>query len=180
MRRRFLGAALVATGIVFATATALAASAATDPLSLVLQRSDMPAKAQYVSGRLPTVEKAMAAGGITASVAYHHSNIKRSSTKTDMVSGMVVALASTGDARKTYRLFEEDLAPKPSNIVRLPVYGDDQVAWWTPSVSKAELLVRKGSMVWQLEVNPELLTKSQTLAQLRVYAVKQKRRVGNG
>jgi hypothetical protein len=180
MRRRLLGAALVATGIVFATGTALGASGAKDPLSLVLQRSDMPAKAKYTNGRLPTVEKAMAAGGIASSVAFHHSNIQRSLTKMDTVSGMVVTLKSPGDARKTYRLFKDDLAPKPDNIVQLPAYGDEQVAWWTPSVSKAELLVRKGSMVWQLEVNPDLLTKSQTLAQLRVYAVKQKRRIGSG
>lgn len=180
MRRRLVGPALVTICVVLAAGTALAASAAKDPLSLVLQRSDMPAKAKYVNGRMPTVEKAMAAGGIASSVAFHHSNIQRSQTKTDTVSGMVVTLKSPGDARKTYRLFKEDLAPKPSNIVRLPAYGDEQVAWWTPSVSKAELLVRKGSMVWQLEVNPELLTKSQTLAQLRVYAVKQKRRIGSG
>ena len=88
----------------------LRAFGAKDPLSLVLQRSDMPAKAKYTNGRLPTVEKAMAAGGIASSVAFHHSNIQRSLTKMDTVSGMVVTLKTretpgrpTGCSRMTLR-----------------------------------------------------------------------------
>jgi hypothetical protein len=178
--RRPVVLALLAAVAALAAGTALASSGAKDPLALVLQRSDMPAKAKYTNGRLPTVEKAMAAGGITARAAFHHSTIQKGATRADSVSGIVITLNGAADARRVYRLTKEDLAPKPGSIVRLPAYGDEQVAWWTPSVSKAELLVRKGSTVWQLEVNPEAFTKSQTVAQLQVYGAKQKRRVGNG
>jgi hypothetical protein len=173
-------ATLLAIGITLTAANAFAGAAGKDPLSLVLQRSDMPAKATYVNGRLPTVEKGLAGVGITGAAAFHHSNLQRSATSTDMVSGLVVVLRSTADTRRVYRLFKDDLAPKPGSVVPLPAYGDEQVAWWTQSIGKAGLLVRKGSLVWQLEVDPDRLTKSQTLAQLKAYAVKQKRRVGAG
>jgi hypothetical protein len=140
----------------------------------------MPAKAKYVNGRLPAVEKGLASGGITGRAAFHHSTIQRRPISPDMVSGLVIALNSTGDARRVYRLTKADLAPKPSQIVRLPAYGDEQVAWWTAGVGKAEVLVRKGSTVWQLEVDPDRLTKAQMLQQLQVYAVKQMRRIGSG
>ena len=178
MRARSIIVVLTATAVVV-TGSALAASAASDPLSLVLQRSDLPAKAKYASGRLPTVEKALAAAGITGAVAFHHSTLPLSSTRYETVSGVVIVLKSAGDARRVYRLTKADLAPKPGSVVRLAAYGDEQVATWTQSVSKAEILVRKGSVVWQLEVDPEG-TKSQVLGKLETYAVKQKRRIGNG
>lgn len=180
MRRPLLGAVVLASCAVLAAGTAIGASVAKDPLTLVLQRADMPAKTTYTNGRLPTVEKAMAAGGISAHVAFHHSTIQRRRLTPDQVSGVVMVMNGVGDARRVYRLTKADLASKPGQIVRLPAYGDEQVAWWTASVSKAELLVRKGSVVWQLEVNPEQIAKSQTLAQLQVYAAKQQRRVGTG
>jgi hypothetical protein len=178
--RKAQGLALLASVTVVVAGIASGATAAKDPLRLVLQRSDMPAKAKYTNGRLPTVEKGLAGVGISGDAAFHHSNIQRRATRTDMVSGLVVVVGSAADARRTYRLFKDDLAPKPPSIVRLPRYGDDQVAWWTPSVSKAELLVRKSSVVWQLEVNPDPGTKAQTIAQLNAYAVKQRRRIGTG
>jgi hypothetical protein len=175
--RRFvvlLTAALVLTG------SALAASAATNPLSLVLQRSDLPAKARYTNGRLPTVERALARAGISNSAAFFLSTQQLSATRYETVSGLVIVTKSAGDARKTYRLTKADLAPKRGGVVRLAAYGDEQVAMWTKTVGKAELLVRKGSVVWQLEVDPEGLTKSQTLGKLRTYAAKQKRRIRAG
>jgi hypothetical protein len=97
---------------VVVTGSALAASAASDPLSLVLQRSDMPTKAKYASGRLPAVEKALADAGITGTAAFHHSTQQLSSARNETVSGAVIVLKGAGDARKVYRLTKADLAPK--------------------------------------------------------------------
>lgn len=158
-------------------AGALAVAATKDPLRIVLQRSDMPATAKYTTGRLPAMDKGLRAAGIIGETAFHYSDIRRSATRSDQVSGFVVVLESASQARRAYRLFKDDLEPKPGSVVRLPAYGDEQFAFWTESVSKAQLLVRKGSIVWQLEVNPDPGTKAQTIAQLKGYAVKQKRRI---
>jgi hypothetical protein len=170
---------LVTTVLVLA-GSALAASAAADPLRLVLQRSDLPAKGTYVNGRLPRIDKALAASGITSSTAFYAHTLQLNSTSHEMISGLVIVLKSAGEARKVYRLTKADLTPEPGGVVRLPAYGDEQVASWTPGVSKADLLVRQGSVVWQLEVDPERLSKLQVLGKLQSYAAKQKRRIGSG
>lgn len=168
---------LLAIGAPFMTASASAVARRRIPLSLVLQGSDMPAKGQVHERTAAYGRKAMAAGGITAAAAFHHSTLPLSATRYETVSGAVIELRSPGDARKVYRLTTADLAPKPGSVVRLPASGDEQVVMWTQTVSKAEILVRKGSVVWQLEVDSEG-SKSQVLRKLQTYAGKQKRRIG--
>ena len=69
-----------------------------------------------------------------------------------------------------------------AKVVRLPAYGDEQSAF-VQSVpgTRADLRVRKGAVVWRVEVKwggVERFTRAQALGKLQTYAAKLKRRVG--
>jgi hypothetical protein len=160
------------------TATAAAVTSAKDPAQLMLARTDFPAGAKYNTFPMDAnYLKALAASGIKAKATAYFAQL---GTKGETVSGLVNTTGSTSQAQKLYKLMKADLAPKPGSVVRLPAYGDEQIATLDVPDSKALLYVRKGSVMWTLEVNLNLLTKAQTLAQLQAYAVKQKRRIGSG
>ena len=157
-------------------ATAAVASAASDPSRLVLARADFPAGASYASIPMQgDFTKALAAAGIKANAVGYHVQMGN-----ETADGFVTTTGAASQAKKLYALMKDDVAPKPSSIVRVPSYGDEQFATFDAKDSKAELYVRKGSTVWQLEVNLSLKTKAQTLAKLKTYAAKQKSRIGSG
>ena len=70
-------------------------------------------------------------------------------------------------------------------VLRLPAYGDEQMALFqSPKLgSLAQLLVRRNSVVWQLEIQGGgllVIPKPTLLAELKKYAAKQNARVGRG
>jgi hypothetical protein len=169
-------------------ATVMAASAsgagtAGDPLRIVLQRSDFPASAKWSADRYPMFDKALAAAGFQGKSADYAAEMPLRPTGTLRVSGQVVVLASTDHARRWFARQKRDLVQSVQlgKIVRLSAYGDEQVAV-AQLEPKADLRVRKGSVVWSVEVilRGGSYTSVQAQAQLRTYATKLKRRVGSG
>ena len=72
-------------------------------------------------------------------------------------------------------------------ITGLPLYGAQQFGRHDPAGAEGigimELIVRKNAVVWLLNVKLEhrpALPKATLLAELKKYALKQKRRVGSG
>lgn len=165
---------------------ASAGGAGKDPLSLVPVRSDFPAKTRWSAARSPSIDKSLAAAGLRARSADYSAEIPRGSTDTLHVRGRVVVLADAAQARRLFAQYKRDLALdlKVAKVVRLQAYGDEQSAFTqtNPGV-RADLRVRKGAVVWRVEVvwgGVEKLTPAQALAELKTYAMKLKRRVGRG
>lgn len=147
-----------------------------------MRKSDFPANAKYNWGHLPAnVTQGLAGLGVKGSGAFIAVTIPTSSTKYQSVDGGLVATASPAQAKTTYGAFKSDFGR--GTTLRLPAYGDEQVALFNPSVGKALLLVRKNRVVWELEVmNGGLLTlpKAKLISELQKYAAKQKARIGAG
>jgi hypothetical protein len=162
--------------------SAVAASLALQPSALVLRKGDFPAKATYNWGQMPAnFTQALAGLGVKASGAYIAVTIPRGGPANyQTVAGFVVTTASAAQARTAYTAFKEDLPRRGRTVLRLPANGDEQFALYTPSVSKAELLVRRNRVVWQLEVTGGGLPKPAQTAELQKYAAKQKARVRAG
>ena len=166
--------------------SALAVGVASDPLRLVLQRPDFPAKTRWSAARYPSVDKALAAAGLEGKSADYRGEVPLRSTETLHVSGRVVVLASADQARRLFAQYKRDnaLDLKLARVVRLPAYGDEQSAFiQTDPGVRADLRVRKGAVVWRIEIIPagtETYTTAYALAQLKTYAGKLKQRVGGG
>jgi len=182
-----LAATLVALAAAAICATsALAGSAEKSPLTLVLQRSDFPAKTRWTAARYPATEKSLAAFGFQAKVAEYLAEIPRGSTDTLFVGGRVMVLARATEARRLFAGYKQDpaLRAKLARTVRLAPYGDEQSAFVQSNPgTRADLRVRKGAVVWRVEIRwggVEKFTRAQALAELRTYATKLKRRVGAG
>jgi hypothetical protein len=184
MRRATLVGAVVATAI--CATSALAGGVANDPLRLVLQRSDFPAKTRWSAARYPSVDKTLAAAGLQGKTADYSAEVPLGSTETLHVSGRVVVLASADQARRLFAQYKRDLALdlKLARIVRLPAYGDDQSAFTQAEPgARADVRVRTGATVWRVQIilaGTEKYTPAQALAQLKTYAAKLKGRVGRG
>jgi hypothetical protein len=170
---------------VFATVPASAGSLASDPMSLVLQRSDVPAKAVWRSARDRTIEKTLAAAGIQGRAAYSSAEVDRGRTETLLVSSLVIVLPDAGKARQvfaSYKILPPGL--RPADVVRLPAYGDDQYAIFPKQRGlRTDLRVLRGSAIWRVQISwagAEPFTRAQMLAELKTYATKLKRRVGRG
>ena len=181
MRSAVMLCALVAAAVM--AASAAAAGTAKNPLSLVLQRADFPAKATWSADRFPLFDKALAAAGFRGKSADYAAEVRLGSAGTLRVSGQVVVFASADHARRWFVRQKRDLVQslQLGKLVRLPAYGDEQVAV-AQLEPKADLRVRKGTVVWSVEVilRGSTYTSAQALAQLRTYATKLKRRVGSG
>jgi hypothetical protein len=168
------------------TASAPGAGAAKDPLSLVLQRADFPAKTKLTSARYPSIDKALAAAGLQGKSADCLAEIPRGGTEALLVSGRVVVFPNTAQASRMFAQYKRDLALdlKLARTVRLPAYGDEQSAFFqTKPGVRGDIRARFGAVVWRVEirwVGTEKHTRAQTLAELKTYATKLKRRVGNG
>jgi hypothetical protein len=182
---------LAATLVALAAAAICAASASAEsaersPLTLVLQRSDFPAKTRWSAARYPATEKSLAAFGFQAKVAEYHAEIPRGSTDTLFVGGRVMVLASAAEARRLFAGYKQDpaLRAKLARTVRLAAYGDEQSAFVQSKLgTRADLRVRSGAVVWRVEIKwggVETFTGAQALAELQIYAAKLKRRVGTG
>jgi hypothetical protein len=181
------GLALIAALFAVLGGSAAAASFALQPGALVLRKSDFPARATYNSGRMPAnFTKALAAVGVKANGAYFSVTIPAGgAAKYQSVDGLVVTTGSAAQAKSAYRLFKSDLDRRSKSLLQLPAYGDEQLALYqSPRVgSKAELLVRRNRVVWQVEVGGGgllAIPKSTLVGELRKYAAKQKARIGAG
>ena len=188
-RRSIVLAVLAAAAAAFGAAAlgAQATSSAADPARLVLARSDFPSQTKYSWGRMPaSFTRGLAALGVKARGAYYAAELSRSgSTKYENVSGFVVTTSGAAQAKTAFAAFRSELRQGSKSVVRAPAYGDEQIALFqSPKVgSKAELLVRRNSVVWQLEVSGAgllVIPKPTLLAELGNYAAKQKARVGRG
>jgi hypothetical protein len=167
---------------------ALAASAAQDPQSLALRRSDFPANAQRMGGKAIEPKKLSALFGGARGTAYGTTYQFPSGQKREFVFDIVVVCASPAQARGTFAALVK--VQHPGTAVRLPSFGDKQVAVVTGDARNEEaggwIVVRKSSIVWELDIDTDPLakdfgfSKAQVLAELRKYAAKQKLRVREG
>jgi hypothetical protein len=152
--------------------TALAGAAAKDPKTMVLQKSDLPAGA-----RLTAKHGDSSAGVSVYYVTYRY----KTGSKARELSSFVTVTKSRSLAVAVFRESKNDTISTSSRIV-LPKYGDEQLATFL-GLDGAQLIVRKGNTVWLLKAEYLLdsgLTKAEATAELKRYAPKQMRHVGNG
>jgi hypothetical protein len=184
---RSIAARSAAAAVVLALAGgALAAGAVKDPRTLVLRKSDLPARA--VKG--PSATASPSTFGDREFTVYFN----LSAGKREEVLTSDVAVSGTGKRAATgYRIMLATYTGLPgSSPYKLPAYGDGQRAEYQPDPGRGVLVVHKGKVVWQLVledcgpqspagclggVTPPRLTRPQALAELEKYAPKQERRV---
>lgn len=162
-------AALVAAAM---TTTALAASTAKDPKTMVLQKSDFPAGASLASK--PIRDKTPQVNSYSVEYRY------QTGSKTfDLIS-----IASVMNPRLAKNAFREarSLLQQGYRKISLPKYGDEQVAGLAREDNAGELWVRTGGTMWGIALNTGgvLITKADSIAQLKRFAPKQLKRVGSG
>jgi hypothetical protein len=189
---------MIRTTAALALAAALLATAASaggkDPKTLALRKADFPNGAVEFPVPNRTVR-----GPLTSfySVTF---NFKRGGGEEE-VTGYVSVGANASAAAGDYRMHVALNSGLPgTTVLKLPAHGDQQYAAWIKgpkrggySRDRAELVVRKGLVTWDLTVEscgpwapygcaggttPPNLTKAQAVAELRKYAAKQKTRVG--
>jgi hypothetical protein len=184
---RFRAITLVLVAASAAAATALAAPAIKDPMSLLLRKSDVPRGATFRFGPGPaSLVKALSALGVRAKDAYYTASYREGLE----LGGVVITVESPSKARRVFAQMKLELKQDRSNKpVTLRRYGDEQYAYTPPEVrgglvGSADLLVRKNTVVWSLDLSAIDVTapktKAQLVAELQKYAAKQQRRVGNG
>jgi hypothetical protein len=180
MRIRNIGLIAVLSAVL--AGSAVAASPARDPSEMMLRKGDFPANAKYNWGQMPPkFTKGLAHFGVKSSSVYVYVTIPTSPTKYKSVSGLVVVTASAAQAKTAYGALKQDFTKGSKSVLRLPAYGDEQVARHEPS--KASLLVRRSRVVWELELSGEgllVIPKPALLEEFQMYAAKQKARVGSG
>ena len=170
--------------VVACAVPATAGNAANDPLRLVLQRSDFPAKATWSAVHFPTYDKQRAAEGFQGKWVNYAAEVPLGSGETLRVSGQVVKLTSAGQARRLFAQSKREVVQnlQLAKVVRLAAYGDEQLAV-VHLDPRADLYVRKGAVFWSVEVilrGTGTSTSAKAQAQLKTYATKLKRRVGSG
>ena len=156
------------------TTAALAASAAKDPKTLVLQKQDFPANAKQRRGLR---EKNAQVSSYFAEYRY-----KSGAKVYDVLSWAHVM--SPAVAAPTFRELRNEL--KGGTEVKLPncCGSKDQFAALARGDNEGELLVRKGGVIWGLSVNTApvgnwgLITKPEATALLKRFGPKQMKRVG--
>ncbi len=166
------GLALLVASVLAAGATA--AGSATDPKTLVLQKSDLSPGARQTMRQVDR-----SAQQSSYFVTYR---VRGSSQMLDVMSWAIVM--SPRLATVAFRQQRADLAGERK--VSVPRYGDEQVAVLAREDNEGQLWVRKGGTVWGMSVNTAgvgnwgLITKAESVAQLKRYAPKQMKRVGGG
>jgi hypothetical protein len=147
----------------------------------VLQRTDFPSTTRWSSSSAPTFERTLGSAGVKAKVGVSSGTVPRSQTEGALVETLVAVVSSGAQAKSAYKLFNGDLARRRGDVIRLPRYGDEQVALFTKGHwARVELRVRAGDVVWRLSVTgygTEPYSRAQALADAKAYAVKQQRRV---
>ena len=184
MRRVFVLAAALA---VLASGVAHAANAPKSPLAFVLRPADFPAKADPVdSGPMPA-SFARKLRGIRAvgRGAQYFASIPFGPERAQTVYGLVVTTRSVADARKVFA-WQKRTQMKPTGgaaALRLPRFGDEQVALAHSASDSGSLLVRRAAVVWRLEVAADgelTLSPARVRDELAKYAAKQRERIGPG
>jgi hypothetical protein len=189
--------------------TGLAAPAAKSPIKLALQASDMPANLHksILAPPKPTAASAaeLAPLGVKGLKGAHYkytwpadpkaTGFLGSSDKEWSLGGDVFVAPDPAGARKLFELgkrarvgFFADFPGSAQDHVKLklPAYGEAQFGLFTAHRAGAQAIVfvRKGSVVWQMRIQPVSakwkVTQAQLVAELRRYALKQKARVGSG
>jgi hypothetical protein len=165
----------------------LAATAPKSPLALVLRPPDFPAKADPVDAGPMPASFARKLRGIEAvgRGARYFASIPFGPERSQSVSGLVVATASAGEARKVYAWQKRTAMRlrKGASPLRLPRFGDEQVALSNGDTDSGRLLVRRNTVVWRLEVAAagELaLSSARVRDELAKYAAKQRDKIGRG
>jgi hypothetical protein len=195
MRLRALALAVLAAAAV--STGALAATTAKDPTTLILRKADFPASANYDSNDNDDrgLDNALDARGLDVEAA-SYLGITYSRAKGALhASGAVWTPSSVAEAKKVFAIvkkargtFFRQIGTMKQTVVVRPSYGNQQFARYDPAgsegIASVELLVRRNSVVWLLNVSierrPNIPKKAEVLAQVRKYATKQKRRVGAG
>jgi hypothetical protein len=165
-----VAAALLATG-------AAAAGSPNKAKTLVLQKSDFPP-----GTAIGTSGGSASAAGSGWGVTFRY----KTNGKPNELSASVAAVKSKSLAVQMFRDLKSEMGPAIPKLT-LPRYGDEQAANFSV-LGGSQLIVRKGSVVWVLELQTFLtrggqtheLTKGEAIAEYKRYAPKQQRRVGNG
>jgi hypothetical protein len=98
----------------------------------------------------------------------------------------VAAKQLFADGRAAEHGFFADFGTEQADSLKLPRYGDEQLALVAPDAGgpHAMVFVRKGNTVWELSVGHSppkwIVTKAQIVELLKTYAHKQSTRVGAG
>jgi hypothetical protein len=194
--------ALVLTSLLLAAASsALAATASKDPLALALQKSDFPSGVFYSASRSPASGLSVIGKGLKG-VNFQGSWKAGGTVSTSLgpadkewlLEGDVIVAPTATGAKGVYALgkgaqigFFNDF-PQPIHSITLPRYGDEQFAFaysgGTGGGGHAAVFVRKGSVVWEVRTAPVPFqwkaSEALAIAQLKIYAAREKTRVGAG
>lgn len=192
---RFGNVVLIA-AMALAFAVSAAASTASDPSTLILQRKDFAASADYdsSSGDDFGLSGALRAKGVVAEAATFLGATYSKMNGFLQVSGIVFKTPGAAKARIGFRSITQErqafwkrLGAGYKTIRGIPSFGDQQLALYdapgAEGIGTIELMVRKSSVIWLLNVKLERRPPppmSEILADLRMYAAKQKARVGAG
>jgi hypothetical protein len=188
--------ALAVTAALAVAASALAASTAKNPTMLILQKKDFPAGADYEPSSPDDLDlkDALTAKGLDVQTAGYLGSTFSNKKGQLVIHGAVIATPSITAGKRAFGIvvkarqdFWKTLgAPlQPAHVN--PAFGDQQVALSKkPSAlhdGTIDLVVRKRAIVWVVEVvlkRQPLPSMSEILADLKMYAAKQKTRVGGG
>jgi hypothetical protein len=185
VKRRWI-LSLSAVAAIAVAATAVAATTAGSPKTLVLQPADVPAGAnRSISGLGGSLAKSF-------TVTFNF----QTGSREEVVTSNAAVSRTPGAAGTVYaRTVAAYSGVGNEQALRLPAYGDEQHARFILPAARAELIVRKNTVVWMLSVEncgvyshtgcffgrtPPKLTAAQAMAELKKYALKQKARVGSG
>ncbi len=164
---------------------AVSAANAPSPLAFVLRPPDFPAKADPVDAGPMPVSFARKLRGIRAvgRGAQYFASIPFGPERSQTVYGLVVTTPSVSQARKVFAWQKrtELKRGRDGSALRLPRFGDEQVALANGRTDSGSLLVRRATTVWRLEVGADgrlSLSPSRVRDELTKYATKQRDRIG--
>jgi hypothetical protein len=192
---RFRTTFLVLVASTAAATGALAAPFAKDPSSLILRKSDFPAKADYdsSSGDDIGIGDKLSAARVEWDAAGYLGATYSKKKGFLQVSGVVFTLPSAAEAKKALTIAKKvrDTFWKkfsgPTKPIQVGSYGDRQFARYDPAggegIGTIELLVRRNTVMWLLNLKLErrpAAPKAELLADLKKFAAEQKARVGKG
>lgn len=175
-----------------AATTAIAATSAKDPTTLVLRKSDVPRNATYEANDYEDLgfTQRLGAAGVQVSAANYLAFAYSPTKGSLMVSGVVMTTASPAQARKGLALAKKQrdaFWKRTASTVRVPSYGDQQFARYQAAgnegIGTVEVLVRKRSVIWLLNVKSErrpAIPRAELFREFATYAGKQRARVGRG
>lgn len=168
-----------------AAGSALAANGAENPLVFVLRPADFPAKADPVdAGPMPaSFARKLRAIRAVGRGAQYFASIPFGPERSQTVYGLVVTTPSVAQAKKIFA-WQQRTQMRPTggaSALRLPRFGDQQVALSSGETDSGSLLVRQAATVWRLEVaaDGELsLPPARVRDELEKYAAKQRAKLG--